>query len=100
MEVFVNFSRLLPNKVTIRKHSQGIDFLGFISLPHYREVRMKTKRRAFKKLKIRVEEYKAGTISEQSLNQTLQSYLGVFSHANTHDLSQELLNQFWFWLSD
>lgn len=91
---------LHPKKVSIRKHSQGIDFLGYIALPHYRSIRTKTKRRIFKKLRERVEEYKAGMISKDSLNQCLQSYLGVFSHADTHNLSQELLNQFWFWISE
>jgi len=92
--------KLHPNKIEIRKYSQGIDFLGFVALSHYRAIRTKTKKRAFKKLKMRVEEYKTGKINRQSLEQALQSYLGVFSHADTHDLDQELLNQFWFWLSE
>lgn len=92
--------KLHPDKIVIKKHSQGIDFLGLVALPHYRLLRTKTKRRAFKKLKTRVKEYKIGKTDEQALNQTLQSYLGVLTHANTHKLSRELLNQFWFWLSD
>ncbi|MFA4846071.1 MAG: RNA-directed DNA polymerase, partial [Patescibacteria group bacterium] len=36
---------LHPNKVEIRKLNQGIDFLGYVTLPHYRVLRTKTKRR-------------------------------------------------------
>lgn len=91
---------LHPKKVIIRKFSQGIDFLGYIILPHYQLLRTKTKQRIFKKLKKRFEEYKTGVISAQTLKQSLQSYLGVLSHANTYKLQQELKNQFWFWLCE
>jgi len=91
--------RLHPHKISIRKYHQGVDFLGYVVLPHYRLLRLKTRKRAFKKLEERVKEYRAGIISEQTLEQSLQSYLGVFSHANTYKLEQELKNQFWFWFS-
>jgi retron-type reverse transcriptase len=89
--------KLHPRKVTIRKCKQGIDFLGYIAFPHYRTLRTKTKKRIFKKLRERVREYEAGARSEESLNQCLHSYLGVLSHADTYELEQELMNQFWFW---
>jgi len=92
--------KLHPQKVTIRKFHQGIDFLGYVVLPHYRLLRFKTRKRVFRKLGERVREYKNGTISEHTLEQSLQSYLGVLSHANTYELEQELRNQFWFWLSE
>lgn len=91
---------LHPKKIAIIKYSQGVDFLGYIALPHYRLIRSKTKKRIFKRLKKRIVEYKTGKIEKQSLNQSVQSYLGVLCHANTRNLSQELLNRFWFWLSE
>ncbi|PJA85883.1 MAG: RNA-dependent DNA polymerase [Candidatus Moranbacteria bacterium CG_4_9_14_3_um_filter_44_28] len=91
---------LHPKKIVIRKQSQGIDFLGYVILPHYRLLRTKTKKRIFKKLKMRIAQYKTGKIDNKSLNQSLQSYLGVLSHANTHKLKEKLLNQFWFWLNE
>jgi hypothetical protein len=91
---------LHPSKISIRKVRQGIDFLGYVVLPHHRMVRTRTKNRIFKKLKTRVMEFKAGLISEKTLFQSLNSYLGVFSHANCHDLEQDLKNKFWFWLSE
>lgn len=91
---------LHPKKIEIRKFHQGIDFLGYIVLPHYRLLRIKTRQRIFKKLKKRVREYKKNMISKHALNQSLQSYLGVLSHANTYKLSIEFKNQIWFWLSE
>jgi len=91
---------LHPKKITIRKFRQGIDFLGYIVLPHYRLLRAKTKYRIFKKLNKRIDKYKTGLISKQTLEQSLQSYLGVLSHANTYKVGQELKNYFWFWLNE
>ncbi len=91
---------LHPKKITIRKLHQGVDFLGYILLPHHRLLRTKTKQRIFRKLEKRIKEYKNGIINKQTLEQSLQSYLGVLSHANTYKLEQELKNQFWFWLNE
>ena len=88
---------LHPRKVIVRKCSQGVDFLGYVELPYHRKVRTKTKKRIFKKMRQRVAEYEAGARSEESMNQCLQSYLGVLSHADTYELKEELLNQIWFW---
>lgn len=91
---------LHPNKISIRKYTQGIDYLGYITLPKYMLVRTKTKRRMYNKLKKRVKEFKSGLIEEITLKQSLNSYLGVLSHANCYELKQDLLNQFWFWMKE
>lgn len=91
---------LHPHKIILRKFSQGVDFLGYVSLSRHRLLRTKTKQRIFKKLKLRTREYKNGLISKKTLEQCLQSYLGVLSHADSHKLSQDIKNQFWFWLSE
>jgi methylenetetrahydrofolate dehydrogenase (NADP+)/methenyltetrahydrofolate cyclohydrolase len=41
---------LHPLKIEIRKVRQGVDFLGYVSLPHYRVLRTSTKRRMLKKI--------------------------------------------------
>jgi len=92
--------KLHPGKISIRKSSQGIDFLGYVVLPYYRVVRTKTKNRIFKKLKKKVHDFKIGEISEKTLFQSLNSYLGVLSHANAYKLQNELKNNFWFWLNE
>lgn len=91
---------LHPKKISIRACHQGVDFLGYVALPYHRLMRLKTRKRIFRKLKGRISQYRNGLISEQTLSQSLQSYLGVLSHANTHQLSQDLQNQYWFWLHE
>lgn len=98
LEITLHLS-LHPHKVSIRKFRQGIDFLGYIVLPHHRQMRLKTKRRMLRKLEDRVNAMVAGLLSEERAAQSLQSYLGVLSHADCYRLSQDLRNQYWFWLN-
>lgn len=81
---------LHPQKVEIRKFNQGIDFLGYVIRPHYITLRTKTKRRMFRKIKLRKEELEKGLISEESFNQSLQSYYGMLTHCNGYKLKQEM----------
>jgi RNA-directed DNA polymerase len=61
---------LHDKKIIIRKLSQGVDFLGYVVLPHYRVLRTKTKNRILRK------------IDEKSL----PSYLGVLSHCRGYKI--------------
>lgn len=88
--------KLHPKKVSIRKFHKGVDFLGYIVFPDHRLIRSKTKRRIFRKLEQRVKEYNLGRIEKSTLEQSLQSYLGVLSHANARGLADELKNALWF----
>jgi hypothetical protein len=91
---------LHPNKVTLRKHIQGIDFLGYVILPYHIRLRTKTKRKIPKKIRQSVNFYKGGYISEVSMKSSLASYLGVLSHADTFEMSKNVRNMFWFWLNE
>ncbi len=75
---------LHPQKIILRKINWGIDFLGYIVLPRYILPRTKTRRRMFKRLKEKR--------NLENFNQSLQSYLGYLSHANTFKLKMELFN--------
>ncbi len=70
--------RLHPNKISIKKLKQGIDFLGYAILPHYRILRTKTKRRMLKRVNLK----------------NLQSYLGLLSHCNGYKLIKIIKNLF------
>lgn len=63
---------LHPNKVSIRSWSQGIDFLGYVSLPYCTVVRTKTAHRVL----LRV------------TKNNLTSYIGVCSHADAYVMKQ------------
>lgn len=65
---------LHPNKVEIRKLSQGVDFLGYVTLPHYRVLRTKTKRRMFKRVTL----------------ENIPSYGGLLEQSEGHELSIRL----------
>lgn len=86
---------LHPHKVTLRKFSQGIDFLGYVLFPQYQLVRNTTKKRMKRRLSAALGDLINGTLSPSSLDQRLQSYLGILSHANQHDLSQAIKNAYW-----
>ncbi len=91
---------LHPNKISIRKFHEGIDFLGYVIFPHYCLLRSKTKKRILRNVRKKMAYYQEGLISENHLHQSFQSYLGVLSHANTYELTEKLKNQYWYWLKD
>ena len=86
--------RLHPKKISLKKFTQGIDFLGYVLFPHYTRVRTKTKKRLKKRLQKTHEHYVSGHIAPTALNQCLQSYLGVLSHADEFTLSSHLKNSY------
>lgn len=91
---------LHPDKIVFRKFRSGIDFLGYIVFPYHIMPRTKTKKRLLRKIKAKVNEFKSGQISEEKMNETIQSYLGYLGHANTYQFVKELQNQIWFWLTE
>lgn len=73
---------LHPKKIILRKLDWGIDFLGYIVLPHYILPRTKTKRRICKKL--------TEKLGAEGFNASLQSYLGYLSHAKGFSIAQQI----------
>ena len=61
------YMELHPDKVSIRKHNQGIDFLGYVVLPHAQVIRTKTKRRIMRKIRERARDFKDEKISKENL---------------------------------
>lgn len=85
---------LHPKKIILKPLHQGVDFLGYVTLPHHRALRTTTKRRMLRKMSQRHGAYFDGDITDDSLNQTVQSYLGMLTHADCHRLSEHIKNQF------
>lgn len=71
---------LHPNKIYIKSFASGVDFLGWIHFPKYRQLRSSTKRRMFKQ------------VASSSKDSTLQSYLGMLAQGDAFNLSQEIKN--------
>lgn len=78
---------LHPEKIILRKLEWGIDFLGYVVLPHYILSRTKTKQRMFKKVREK--------INHENFNQSVQSYVGYLEHASSYIVMQKLKNQIW-----
>ena len=81
---------LHENKITLKKYTEGVDFLGYVVLFHHRILRTKTKRRIFKKIILKKSELERGLITLKSFNQTLQSYFGVLTHCRGFKLSHKI----------
>lgn len=86
---------LHPQKVIIRKLSHGIDFVGYVLFENHVLVRTRSKQRLKKRLKEGYEKYLIGATDADPVDQRLQSYLGILSHANQHRLSQAIKNAYW-----
>ena len=84
---------LHPQKVTLAPLHQGLDFLGYVILPHYRRVRSKTVRRMFRNVSDKVAGYYSGQVSSEHVNRSVKSYLGVLGHAAAHEISKNLRAQ-------
>jgi len=91
---------LHPEKVLIRKYHHGVDFLGYVALPHHIALRTKTKKRMMWKLRDKMTEYKNITIDKSTLLATFQSYLGILSHADAYRFTEDNKNKFWFRLNE
>ena len=83
---------LHPNKISIETFSSGVDFLGMVNFPHHIILRTKTKRRMFKKIQNKKNDLGNGIISEESFNQSLQSYLGVLKHCEGWKIKEKIMN--------
>lgn len=84
--------KLHERKIEIRKFSQGIDFLGYIILPHYIKLRTKTKKRMIKKIKLNKIKLEMGLITDYSFNQSIQSYYGMLRYCNSYKIKKEINN--------
>lgn len=85
-----------PDKVTIHFYSKGVDFLGYVVFPYHILLRKRTKRRILRKFQGKLREHKEGKINRDRILASLNSNLGVLSHANAYNLSCDLKNMFWF----
>ena len=73
--------KIHPDKVSLRKLSWGIDFVGYVALPHYNLPRHKTVKRII---------HRVADASEDELAKSLPSYLGYLEHASSFKLINKL----------
>ena len=86
---------LHPQKIILSNMHQGIDFLGYILFLNHRLLRTSTRRRMQRRLKTKYATYLNQQVEGTHMDQCLQSYLGILSHANAYNLTQSLKNAHW-----
>lgn len=72
-----------PIKISLRKLSWGIDFVGYVALPRYNLPWRKTVKRILKKVQLLKQQ-------PEKLALAVPSYLGYLSHASGYELEQKL----------
>lgn len=78
---------LHPNKIQIRKLRQGIDFVGYITLPHARVLRTATKKRIIRKIAEAKEKFTDRKITGGTYRSITASYEGVISHCRSRKIT-------------
>ena len=66
-----------PHKISLRTWNQGIDFVGYVHLPHCTVLRTRTRKRMIRQIR----------------PDNIASYMGMCQHADTYQLQQLLLNK-------
>jgi len=83
--------RLNP-KTYIFKVKQGVDFIGYRHWCTHKKVRKGSVKRIRKKIKRFIERYATGAIDFQTVNKSIQSWLGHIKHADTFNLRNKILS--------
>ncbi|OGB75078.1 hypothetical protein A2810_00970 [candidate division Kazan bacterium RIFCSPHIGHO2_01_FULL_49_10] len=76
---------LHPDKISLRKLVWGIDYVGYVALPHYNLPRRKTVNRILRQIAKLME-----SNNEDVLAKALPSYLGHLSHVRAYRVSRGL----------
>ena len=82
--------KLHPKKVEIRKNTSGVDFLGYVVLPHYRTIRTKTKKRMMKKIVEAKKQLEKKLITPDYFQRLLSSYKGILSHCHGYKIEKSI----------
>ncbi|MAD77020.1 MAG: RNA-dependent DNA polymerase, partial [Rheinheimera sp.] len=76
-----------------KKGGRALDFLGYRIYSTHRLLRKSSVKSIKRKLKIFHIKYELGQVNLPEINQSVQSWIGHASHANSYNLRKKLLNQ-------
>ena len=85
-----------PKKNNIFPLTQGTDFMGYRIFPTHRRLRKSNIRLFVKRMKKFQREYKEDIVDLQTVNQSVQSWIGHAGHADTWHLRKKLFKRFVF----
>ncbi len=79
--------QLHPDKISFGKFEWGIDYVGYVALPHYQLPRAKTVKRMYKKIS------RSLVLGDfDAVVKAMPSYLGYLGHVEGYKTSQQLKN--------
>ena len=87
---FFIFDILHPDKISIRKIRQGIDFVGYVILLSSTVLRTATKRRILKKIKKSSRGLRDGKADKDKFEQIISSYWGVLKHCQSFGIKRKI----------
>lgn len=76
---------LHPDKVFVRSIASGVDWLGWVHFPEHQVLRTRTKHRMLRR------------VQDNPTEPTVQSYLGMMRHGQTHKLKKKVFSEYWLW---
>jgi RNA-directed DNA polymerase len=83
---------LHPRKVEIRKNTWGVDFLGYVVLPHHKVIRTKTRRRMMKKIIRARKQLDEKLITADHFQRLTDSYSGTLSHCKGYGVRRKFVD--------
>lgn len=98
IEAFLDSSldlRLKPSASFINSRTNGLPFLGTRIFPGIIRVKKENLDRSINKIKTREKEYKRGEISEEKLQQSVNSIIAHLNNYNTYNLRKDIFNGIW-----
>lgn len=84
----------LNKKTAIRPISLGIEFVGYRLWSTHVEIRKSTSLKMKRRLKYVKNQYDKNQISFSKVNSTVQSYMGIMKHCNSHSMQVKIFNSF------
>lgn len=84
----------LNRKTCIRPISQGIEFVGYRIWPTHVVLRKRTTLHIKRSLRKIMDQYHDYEITMEDAFASLQSYLGMFCHCDSHSLQEKILEEF------
>jgi RNA-directed DNA polymerase len=82
--------RLNP-KTSVFPLDQGIDFLGYRTWTDHKLLRRRSVKRMRRKLKVMVQNYRAGLLARAKIDETVKSWVAHAMHADTYRLRKHIL---------
>lgn len=96
IEIFLDdyLSLQLNNKTAVRPISLGVDFMGYVIWATHRRLRKSTKKKMMNRLDEMKRKYNNGEVDFDKVDATVQSYMGLLEHCDSHNLRESIFKDY------